>query len=684
MPIMTGIPISVRGRLRTSLLILMLLPALARAANPHLLAPNGAERFRVGSSATIRWEGTAPTDTVTLEYSTDNGITWKLITNRATGSQYVWSPIPNTPSDFCLMRISTGSSAGDSVLWLKHVRNGSPIPDAAHYAEFSPDGSRVIAGEPEGDVAIWDSFTGQLILTIPVESGAGITTPPGITLISSARYSPDGTLFATISPLPGAIGSMVRIFDAATGVRLRQWQRADGAGPSNSSACAFSPDGSKLVVTGLGGGMIYNVADGTMLTLLKGYTAPFETNSMVEADWRGDGAAIIGTSVSPTSAIPALILSDPASGDLIRSCNTSPLTSASCVRFSPDGSRFITTSEDGFTRVWDATSGAVLFSVKGYDLYPNWGVYSHDGQRFATAGQDNGTPNWKLRLYDAGTGALIRTVAAIGNGMRNTEFSPDDSRILVSCIDGVRIFHAAEPGAAASDVSDAVWSIYVTTGAAVTISLPRISARQGEMVDLPVTIDHPEDAIAAGASRIDVTLGYNVTLLDPSGSTPRGTADNVKRTIQLSLPLTSPGDTILDVLHFKAALGDDSTTVLELLAPTADIPSVTVDKQDGAFTLLDLCYQGGARLLNPNGQVTLRIIPSQSYVDVEVETIERGGTSLALVDVQGGLIDQYLNDEAPAARWTQRIDLRNLPTGRYFIVLRTPTILKTEALEVVR
>ena len=58
--------------------ILLLSFGIVRGA-PRIIAPNGGERFRVVSAATIRWDGVAPADTVTLEYSIDNGATWSLI-----------------------------------------------------------------------------------------------------------------------------------------------------------------------------------------------------------------------------------------------------------------------------------------------------------------------------------------------------------------------------------------------------------------------------------------------------------------------------------------------------------------------------------------------------------------------------------------------------------------------------
>ncbi|MBX3042930.1 MAG: choice-of-anchor D domain-containing protein [Candidatus Kapabacteria bacterium] len=74
--------------------------------------PNGGEVFVVGSDTVITWEGITPLDTVMIEYTTDGGNNWDVITNLATGLKYDWNNIPRTPSDQCLVRVTQQSFAG--------------------------------------------------------------------------------------------------------------------------------------------------------------------------------------------------------------------------------------------------------------------------------------------------------------------------------------------------------------------------------------------------------------------------------------------------------------------------------------------------------------------------------------------------------------------------------------------
>lgn len=72
-----------------------------------LIQPNGYEVFLVGKDTNILWEGILPDDTVSIEYSTDAGTSWYPIVDKATGLNYEWKNIPNTPSRYCLAKIKT-------------------------------------------------------------------------------------------------------------------------------------------------------------------------------------------------------------------------------------------------------------------------------------------------------------------------------------------------------------------------------------------------------------------------------------------------------------------------------------------------------------------------------------------------------------------------------------------------
>ncbi len=114
------------------------------------------------------------------------------------------------------------------------------------------------------------------------------------------------------------------------------------------------------------------------------------------------------------------------------------------VAFSPDGTRLATASLDGTAKVWDAVTGAALFTLEpgkadaasGGKLYSV--ALSPDGSQFAVAG-DAGV----VTLWDAVTGQEVLKLAPDGepSAVFSVAFSPDGKRLAAASGDGtVRVW----------------------------------------------------------------------------------------------------------------------------------------------------------------------------------------------------------------------------------------------------
>lgn len=98
-------------------------------------------------------------------------------------------------------------------------------------------------------------------------------------------------------------------------------------------------------------------------------------------------------------------------------------------RFSPDGTRIAVSLTDGFACLLDAASGDVLTTITGHQGAPpimRGIAFSPDGKRLATTGSDG-----VLRVWDAETGAELGNLA-LGNYTYDVDFSPDGSLLAVS------------------------------------------------------------------------------------------------------------------------------------------------------------------------------------------------------------------------------------------------------------
>jgi len=136
-------------KLLVFLLILLGFCTTKSLATLKLTCPNGGEKFIVGSDTLITWEGILPTDTVKLEYSIDNGLNWKLISDKATGLKYVWKNIPKPTSNECLVRIKPFSKVDSSnfepaIEWQKTY--GGSKDEYAYDIKPTSDGGYITAG----------------------------------------------------------------------------------------------------------------------------------------------------------------------------------------------------------------------------------------------------------------------------------------------------------------------------------------------------------------------------------------------------------------------------------------------------------------------------------------------------------------------------------------------------------
>ena len=79
--------------------------------NLRVSSPNGGEQLKVGSIHPITWTS-SNVNNVKIEYSINKGTNWSSIVNDtpASAGSYSWT-VPNTPSDLCLVRITSLADA---------------------------------------------------------------------------------------------------------------------------------------------------------------------------------------------------------------------------------------------------------------------------------------------------------------------------------------------------------------------------------------------------------------------------------------------------------------------------------------------------------------------------------------------------------------------------------------------
>ncbi|MBS1913708.1 MAG: SBBP repeat-containing protein [Bacteroidetes bacterium] len=237
--------------------------------------------------------------------------------------------------------------------------------------------------------------------------------------------------------------------------------------------------------------------------------------------------------------------------------------------------------------------------------------------------------------------------------------------------------------------SDPVKPVLAT---ATEIEVPQLTAAPGERVLVPLTLKSSTNLDKNNVENFQAKLRFHKTLLIPVPSSSTTSTivgdDRVVTVTGARKAGMATGDLI--TLEFTAALGDVMQTPLTLETfrwlDTTNGP-VPVMVTSGIFTLTNVCENGGERLLSVSGATKLnaaRPNPTSGMTDIEYEVVERGRTSLVLVDMYGNTVKTLVDGSIDAGSYKVQFDARELPSGSYFCVLQTPTQRLSRLMQVVR
>ena len=101
------------------------------------------------------------------------------------------------------------------------------------------------------------------------------------------------------------------------------------------------------------------------------------------------------------------------------------------IRWSPNGDRVATASEDKTARVWDAGGGREVLRIEKHAAKVYGVAFSHDGTTLVTSGADGA-----VRLWDATTGDERNTLIDGGGTVYDVAVTRDDRVIAAGCQDG--------------------------------------------------------------------------------------------------------------------------------------------------------------------------------------------------------------------------------------------------------
>jgi small GTP-binding protein len=305
------------------------------------------------------------------------------------------------------------------------LKHGGRIRSVA----FSADGQRVVSGDDEGVVRLWDLESGRLLWLFVGHVGA----------IRSAAFSRDRKRVIT-----GGDDSLVRVWD----VERRGSLRLLKGHTSSVTSVSFSTDGKRALSGGSDSSIrMWDVKSGRILSGMEVYRG--SVNSVA---WSADGKRILSGSSSKATKIDLSRISKPGdvakllkgremqiatiqlwdvdSGQILQRMETRA-RAINGLALSPDG-KCALSGDDNTVLLWDAERGRPLIVLEGHTSAVNSVAFSADGKRALSGGSD-GT----LRLWDLKSGRALHLMEGGDGAVCTVALSIDGKHAYSATLDGV-------------------------------------------------------------------------------------------------------------------------------------------------------------------------------------------------------------------------------------------------------
>ena len=213
----------------------------------------------------------------------------------------------------------------------------------------------------------------------------------------------------------------------------------------------------------------------------------------------------------------------------------------------------------------------------------------------------------------------------------------------------------------------------------------------GETVELGIFLGKIKpEGLSEIATNFSATVSYNSTLLAPIDKSILVTTEDNKSYINIEGQLS--GMNQIAAVPMKVGLGTAVKsglliTKFQLYDANGDSVDYDIEPGVGEFNVLGICEEGGVRLINPNGEAVDMVVTTDglnSNARINLTLIETGQTDLVIFDQIGNKIETVYSGTPSAGQQEINLNLSKYTNGRYYIKLTTPTITKTEIIEVVR
>ncbi len=405
---------------------------LAQQTAQHLSASQRSVIAKVGRRNFLIWFGAA------VVSCTGGAITARLFARQNASVSEAMHPLAvNTASLSSTLPATSLARArilsGPLSIYLGH---SGPVIAVA----WSPYGDLIAsAGTLDDTVQIWDAKTENLILVPVLEIDSAEKKVPS-TKREPALFGLNGQGLSTLAW--DSYGA--RLASALDNDSVKMWNLKTGENTlfrfsqrGNTSAVAWSPDGSKLAAISGNSPLVCSAITGDIF-----YTYSGNTSEVLTLAWSPDGKSIA------SGCVDGSVWVWDATTRRTQVTYDGHMSEVNTVAWSPDSRQVASGSSDGTVQLWDAATGKRLFTWKGHAGSVNtvaWqpGTYllPRNEARIASGGVDATVQVWAVsRKGQRGQAMTLQGDILLYRGhsaqVTSVSWSPDGQRIASSSEDG--------------------------------------------------------------------------------------------------------------------------------------------------------------------------------------------------------------------------------------------------------
>ncbi len=216
----------------------------------------------------------------------------------------------------------------------------------------------------------------------------------------------------------------------------------------------------------------------------------------------------------------------------------------------------------------------------------------------------------------------------------------------------------------------------------IIVVLPVFSGKAGQTVEMPIIIESSQKLPFGKLWTFTGSFTYNATVLEPVSGYDSFTRLNDTGTIVFSGSSTDTAG-IIKKITFRVKLGNQAISQVKWTSFTiTEYPTASIIKKDGQFQLENLCYTDGKPRLIGTVKQGLALsafpLPAKGSLTVATSVIEQGVTEIIMYSPEGKMISTLYDGIIKPGYHELNIDTEFIPSGTYFIVMKTPSdILST-------